>query len=93
VRLGALAACVNSTTDPNTSLVNIRQPLADKSNGISASHEFEMTIDNRTGPGFIRGGLHPTEDSGPYFWLSLALVDIHDPFDPRSAVAARVWLC
>src|SRR5580704_5704938 len=47
----ALAACVNATTDPNASLVNIGQLLTDKSNGISASHEFQMTVDKRTGHG------------------------------------------
>lgn len=42
-----LAGCINSTTDPNTSLQNIGQLLTNKSDGISASHEFQLTVDKR----------------------------------------------
>lgn len=42
----ALAGCADPT-DPNGSLQNIGQLLTNKSNGISASHEFQLTVDRR----------------------------------------------
>jgi hypothetical protein len=41
------AACINPTTDPNASVQDIGQMLTNKSNGISASHEFQLTVDRR----------------------------------------------
>lgn len=46
----ALAGCADPT-DPNSSLQDIGQILTNKSNGISASHEFQLTVDRR----FSRG--------------------------------------
>ncbi len=46
----ALAGCPDPT-DPNGSLQDIGQLLTNKSNGISASHEFQLTVDRR----FSRG--------------------------------------
>jgi Carboxypeptidase regulatory-like domain/TonB dependent receptor len=43
----ALAGCINPTTDPNASVQNIGTLLTDKSNGVSASHEFQLTVDKR----------------------------------------------
>jgi hypothetical protein len=42
----ALAGCADPT-DPNGSLQNIGQLLTNKSNGVSASHEFQLTVDKR----------------------------------------------
>ncbi len=41
------AGCINPTTDPNTSLQNIGLTLANKSAGLSDSHQFQLTVDKR----------------------------------------------
>lgn len=79
----ALAGCVNPTTNPNASLVDIGQLLADKSNGISASHEFQMTVDKRTGHGLsFRAAytLSKTTDLTSGFRTRSSTYT--DPFDP-----------
>jgi hypothetical protein len=79
-----LAACVNPTTDPNASLQNIGQLLTDKSNGISASHEFQLTVDKRYAHGLsFRGAytLSKTTDLTSGFRSRSSTYT--DPFDPR----------
>lgn len=50
-----LAGC-SDPTDPNSSLTEAGQLLTDHSNGLSASHEFQITIDKRFSGGFnLRG--------------------------------------
>jgi hypothetical protein len=51
----ALAGC-SDPNDPNSSLTNVGQLLTDHSNGVSESHEFQLTVDKRFSGGFnIRG--------------------------------------
>lgn len=51
----ALAGC-GDPTDPNSSLTEAGQLLTDHSNGVSASHEFQLTMDKRFSGGFnLRG--------------------------------------
>jgi outer membrane receptor protein involved in Fe transport len=47
----ALAGC-NDPNDPDSSLTNVGQLLTDHSNGVSESHELQMTLDKRFGGGF-----------------------------------------
>jgi hypothetical protein len=54
----ALAGCSNPTdpTDPNSFLTNAGQLLTDHSNGVSESHELQVTVDKRFSGGFnLRG--------------------------------------
>lgn len=79
-----LAACVNPTTDPNASVVNIGQLLTDKSTGISASHEFQLTVDKRYSHGLsLRGAytLSKTTDLTSGFRARSSTYT--DPFDPQ----------
>ena len=41
-----LAGCADPT-DPNSSLTEAGQLLTDHSNGVSESHEFQLTVDKR----------------------------------------------
>jgi Carboxypeptidase regulatory-like domain len=80
----ALAACVNATTDPNASLVNTGQLLTDKSNGISASHEFQLTVDKRTGHGLsFRGAYTFSKTTDLTSGFRARSSTYTDPFDPR----------
>ena len=50
-----LAGC-SDPTDPNSSLTEAGQLLTDHSNGVSESHEFQLTVDKRFSGGFnLRG--------------------------------------
>jgi hypothetical protein len=79
-----LAGCINATTDPNTSLQNIGQLLTDKSTGISASHEFQLTVDRRYNHGLsFRAAytLSKTTDLTSGFRARSSTYT--DPFDPQ----------
>lgn len=79
-----LAGCVNATTDPNTSLQDIGQLLTDMSNGISASHELQVTVDRRFSHGLsFRGAytLSKTTDLTSGFRSRSSTYT--DPFDPE----------
>ena len=42
-----LAHCINGLTDPTGSVQDIGQLLTNKSTGVSASHQFQLTVDRR----------------------------------------------
>ena len=70
-----LAGC-SDPNDPNSSLQNAGQLLTDHSNGLSDSHELQVTLDKRFGDGFnIRGA----------YTLSKT-IDIQSGFRSRSSV-------
>jgi hypothetical protein len=78
-----LAGCPDPT-DPNGSLQNIGQLLTNKSNGISASHEFQLTVDKRYSHGLsLRAAytLSKTTDLTSGFRSRSSTYT--DPFDPR----------
>lgn len=78
------AGCINATTDPNTSLQDLGQILTDKSNGISASHEFQLTFDRRYSHGLsFRAAytLSKTTDLTSGFRARSSTYT--DPFDPQ----------
>ena len=80
----AFAGCVNATTDQNAGVQNIGQLLTDKSNGISASHEFQLTVDRRFSHGLsFRAAytLSKTTDLTSGFRARSSTYT--DPFDPR----------
>src|SRR4029077_20094425 len=70
-------------TDPNSSLTEAGQLLTDHSNGLSASHELQLTIDKRFSGGFnLRGAytLAKTIDVQSGFRARSSLQT--DPLDP-----------
>jgi hypothetical protein len=78
----ALAGC-SDPTDPNSSLTEAGQLLTDHSNGVSASHEFQLTVDKRFSGGFnLRGAytLAKTIDVQSGFRARSSLQT--DPLDP-----------
>jgi hypothetical protein len=78
-----LAGCPDPT-DPNGSLQNIGQLLTNKSNGISASHEFQLTVDKRYSHGVsLRAAytLSKTTDLTSGFRSRSSTYT--DPFDPQ----------
>jgi outer membrane receptor protein involved in Fe transport len=78
-----LAGCINATTDPNAGVQDIGQLLANKSNGISASHEFQLTVDRRFSHGLsFRAAytLSKTTDLTSGFRARSSTYT--DPFDP-----------
>jgi hypothetical protein len=78
-----LAGCPDPT-DPNGSLQNVGQLLTNKSNGISASHELQVTVDRRYGHGLsFRAAytLSKTTDLTSGFRGRSSTYT--DPFDPR----------
>jgi hypothetical protein len=77
-----LAGCLDPT-DPNGSLQNLGQILTNKSNGVSASHEFQLTIDRRYSHGLsFRAAytLSKTTDLTSGFRTRSSTYT--DPFDP-----------
>ena len=78
----ALAGCADPT-DPNSSLTEAGQLLTDHSNGFSASHELQLTVDKRFSGGFnLRGAytLSKTIDIQSGFRARSSLQT--DPLDP-----------
>jgi hypothetical protein len=78
-----LAGCPDPT-DPNGSLTNIGQLLTNESNGVSASHEFQLTVDKRYNHGLsFRAAytLSKTTDQSSGFRSRSA--QYTDPFDPK----------
>jgi Carboxypeptidase regulatory-like domain/TonB dependent receptor len=78
-----LAACINATTDKNAGVQDIGQLLTNKSNGISASHEFQLTVDRRFSHGLsFRAAytLSKTTDLTSGFRSRSSTYT--DPFDP-----------
>jgi outer membrane receptor protein involved in Fe transport len=79
----AFAGCINPTTDPNAGVQDIGQLLTNKSNGISASHEFQLTVDRRFSHGLsFRAAytLSKTTDLTSGFRARSSTYT--DPFDP-----------
>jgi len=79
----ALAGCADPT-DPNGSLQNIGQLLTNKSIGVSASHELQLTVDKRYSHGVsLRAAytLSKTTDLSSGFRSRSSTYT--DPFDPR----------
>ncbi len=71
----ALAGC-DDPTDPNSSLTEAGQLLTDHSNGLSDSHQLQVTLDKRFSGGFnIRGA---------YTWSKT--IDIQSGFRARSSL-------
>ena len=82
-----LAGC-SDPTDPNSSLTEAGQLLTDHSNGVSESHEFQLTIDKRFSGGFnLRGAytLAKTIDVQSGFRARSSLQT--DPLDPALTAA------
>jgi hypothetical protein len=78
-----LAGCPDPT-DPNGSLTNIGQLLTNESNGVSASHEFQLTVDKRYNHGLsFRAAytLSKTTDESSGFRSRSA--QYTDPFNPK----------
>ena len=78
------AGCVNATTDPNTSLQDIGTLDTNKSTGISASNQFQLTIDKRYSRGLsFRAAytLSKTTDLTSGFRARSSTYT--DPFDPQ----------
>jgi hypothetical protein len=78
-----LAGC-DDPTDPNSSLHDVGQLLTNKSNGISASHELQVTVDRRYSHGLsFRAAytLSKTTDLTSGFRGRSSTYT--DPFDPR----------
>jgi hypothetical protein len=77
-----LSGCADPT-DPNGSLQNIGQLLTNKSNGVSASHELQLTVDKRYSHGLsLRAAytLSKTTDRSSGFRARSS--QYTDPFDP-----------
>jgi hypothetical protein len=70
-----LAGC-SDPTDPNSSLTEAGQLLTDHSNGFSASHEFQLTIDKRFSGGFNLRGAYTLAKT----------IDIQSGFRARSSL-------
>jgi hypothetical protein len=78
-----LAGCADPT-DPNSSLRDAGQLLTDHSNGVSASHEFQLTVDKRfSGGAGLRGAytFSKTTDLQSGFRARSSLQT--DPLDPN----------
>jgi len=71
----ALAGCANPN-DPNSSLVQAGQLLTDHSNGASASHEFQLTMDKRFSHGFNLRGAYTLSKT----------IDVQSGFRARSSL-------
>jgi Carboxypeptidase regulatory-like domain/TonB dependent receptor len=79
-----LAGCINATTDSNTSLQNIGLMLANKSAGLSDSHQFQLTVDKRYSHGLsfrLAYTLAKTIDLSSGFRARSG--GYTDPFNPR----------
>jgi hypothetical protein len=79
----AFAGCVNPTSDPNTTLLDIGSLLTSKSIGNSASHELQLTVDRRYSSGLsFRAAytLSKTTDLTSGFHARSS--GYTDPFDP-----------
>lgn len=83
-----LAGC-SDPTDPNSALTKIGQLYTNKSNGVSASHELQMTIDKRYSHGLSFRGAYTfgkvTDLTSGFRARSSTYTD---PFDPRLDHAA-----
>jgi hypothetical protein len=78
-----LAGCINALTDPNATVQNIGQLLTNKSTGISASHEMQVTVDKRYNHGLsfrMAYTLSKTTDLTSGFRTRSSTYT--DPFDP-----------
>lgn len=53
-----LSGCINPTTDPNATLQNIGTLYTTKSNGLSDSHELQITVDQRYNHGLSFRGAY-----------------------------------
>jgi hypothetical protein len=71
----ALAGC-SDPTDPNSSLTNAGQLLTDHSNGVSESHEFQLTVDKRFSGGFNFRGAYTLAKT----------IDVQSGFRARSSL-------
>ena len=79
-----LAGCVGATTDPGTSLQNIGQLLTDPSSGVSASHEFQLTVDKRYSHGLsFRAAYTFGKATDLTSGFRARSGTYTDPFDPR----------
>ena len=70
-----LAGCADPT-DPNSSLTEAGQLLTDHSNGVSESHEFQLTVDKRFSGGFNLRGAYTLAKT----------IDIQSGFRARSSL-------
>ena len=70
-----LAGCADPT-DPNSTLTEAGQLLTDHSNGVSESHEFQLTIDKRFSGGFNLRGAYTLAKT----------IDVQSGFRARSSV-------
>src|SRR5262249_53388264 len=78
-----LAAC-DDPTDPNGSPHGAQQMLTNFSSGVSASHEFQLTVDKRFSQGFtVRGAYTLSKTTDERSGFRSRSTEFTDPVDPR----------
>ncbi len=79
-----LAGCINATTDANASLQNIGALDTNKSNGISASHELQVTLDKKYSHGLsFRAAYTLSKTTDILSGFRARSSTYTDPFNPR----------